>query len=126
MRRNWCGALLLFVLALAVQAVAPATANIAMSRTFGEPRFSIEVCSRAGDGFADDNHQLPNPHDRHHGACIICQLCCNGVAPLAVRPNLVGEAPVQWTTLAWTVADRALPAPRHEHSHRARAPPVLS
>ena len=126
MRCNWRGALCLFALALAVQVFAPAATNVAMSWVSGDPRFSIEVCSSANGGFGDENHRIPAPHDRHQDVCLLCQSCCGGVAPLLARANLVGEASVQWTTVAWTVADRALPAPRYEYSHQARAPPVLS
>ncbi len=126
MRRNWRSALWLVALALAVQVFAPAVDNVAMSWASGVPRSPAEICLRAGGGSADDTQQIPGPHDRYRDACLSCQLCTGGVAPLASRPNLVGEAPVQWTTLAWTVADRALPAPRYEYSHQARAPPVLS
>ncbi len=125
MRRNWRG-VLLFALALAVQAFAPAAANIAMSQASGDPRFSIEICLQAGGGSADDNHQLPGPRNGQRGACLLCQVCCGGVAPLESRSDAVGAAPVQWTALACTVADCTLPALRHEYSHQARAPPVFS
>ncbi len=126
MRRNWRGALLLFALSLAVQAFAAVAANVAMSRVSGDPRFSTEICLQSGDGSAGDTHQIPDPRDRHHDACLLCELYTGGVAPLAARPNLVGAAPVQWTMLVWTVADCALPALRHEYSRQARAPPVFS
>ncbi len=126
MRRNWRGALWLFALALAVQVFVLAATNVALSRAAGASRSPGEICLRAGGGSAGVNQQIPGPRDRHHDACLLCQLCTGGVAPLAARPNLVGEAPVQWTMLAWAVADRALPAPRQEYSRQARAPPVFS
>ncbi len=123
MRRSW-RSVLLFALALAIQALAPAASAIGAARPFGGSRASFEICLQAG-GFAG-NEQLPGHHDRQRDACPLCQMSCSGVAPLEARPTLAGLAPVQWTALAWTVADRALPAPRHEHSHQPRAPPLFS
>ncbi len=125
MHRNWLG-VLLFALALAIQAFALAAANVAMSRASSDPSFSTDICLQSGGGSANSKSQLPGPHDGQRGACLLCQVCCSGVAPLATRPVPVGEAPVQWTALAWTVADCALPAPRYEYSHQARAPPTFS
>jgi hypothetical protein len=124
MRRNWRN-VLLFAAALAIQALAPAAAAIAMARPFAGSLSSIEICLEIR-GSAGDQQQLPGHNDRSRDACPLCQICCSGAAPLEARPNLAGLAPVQWTALAWTVADRALPAPRHEYSHQARAPPILS
>jgi hypothetical protein len=124
MPRNW-RSVLLFALALAIQALAPAAANFAMARPSGDLRSSIILCLQTG-GSAGDRQQLPGHHDRQRDDCPLCQISCSGVAPLEARPNFAGLAPVQWTALAWTVADRALPAPRHEYSHPARAPPVFS
>ena len=125
MRRNWLGALL-FALALAIQALAPAAASIAMSQASGNPVLSTQICLQIGGGFANEKPQLPGPHGGQRDACPLCRLCCGGVAPLEPRTISVGEAPVQWMALAWTVADCALPAPRYEHSHQARAPPIFS
>jgi hypothetical protein len=126
MHRSWRG-VLLFALALAIQAFAPAAANIAMAQPSGDSRVSFVICLQTGGSPADQQHRLPGQHNnRQHDACPLCQISCSGVAPLEARPNLAGLAPVQWTALAWTVADRALPAPRHESSHQPRAPPALS
>jgi hypothetical protein len=123
MRRKW-RSVLLFALALAFQALAPAAANVALAAASDDIRASIQICLQSG-GPAGKN-DLPGQTDRQHDACLICQVNCNGVAPLEARPNPVGLAPVQWTALAWTVADRALPALRHDSSHQPRAPPAFS
>jgi hypothetical protein len=123
MRRKWYS-VLLFALALAVQALALAAANVALATAPGEYRTSIQLCLQSGDSAGDN--QLPGHHEGQRDACFMCQVSCCGVAPLEARPNPVGLAPVQWTALAWTVADRALPAPRHESSHQPRAPPAIS
>jgi hypothetical protein len=123
MRRKWYG-VLLFALALAIQALAPAAANVALAAAPNEYRLSIQSCLQSGDPAGAN--QLPGHHEGQCDACLMCQASCCGVAPLAARPSSAGLAPVQWTALAWTVADRALPAPRHESSHQPRAPPALS
>jgi len=125
MRRNWFG-VLVFMLALAVQALAPAVANVAMALTSSEAGRSFSLCLRAGGSPAGNSQQLPGHNDRHRDACLLCQVCCDGIAPIEARPNDVGRAHVQWTALAWTVADRVLPTPRHDHSRQARAPPAFS
>lgn len=122
MRRSWIGGLL-FVLALAFQAAAPVAAGIAMERG---SRSSVDVCVKAGGAVAAAENQLPGPHDANGDICALCAFCCSGVAPLEAGPNPVGSAPVQWTVLAWTVADCALPALRHDHARQARAPPSLA
>jgi hypothetical protein len=124
MRRNW-HCVLFFALALAIQAFSPAVASFAMAQASADNRSFTEICFQSGDGSAGSG-QAPNQSDRHHDACALCQTCCSGVSPLQARPNPVGEAPFQWSALAWTVADRALPAPCHEYSHQARAPPAFS
>lgn len=121
MRLLWAK-VLLFALALAFQATAPVAASIAMERGFG---LSAELCLPA-DGKSVGETRLPGPHDARHELCALCAVSCSGVAPLEARPNPVGLAPVQWTALAWTVADRALPALRHDHARQARAPPHRS
>ena len=122
MRYKWCS-VLLFALALAVQALAPAAGNIAFAAS-GDQRFSLQICLQSGG--SDGSNELPGQNDRQRDSCPVCQVSCSGVAPLEARPDPVGLALVQWTALAWTVADRALPAPRHESSHQPRAPPAFS
>lgn len=125
MRRNWLS-VFVFVLALTIQVIAPAGANVAMARASGEAQQSVSICLSIGGDPADNSQQFPGHNDRHHSSCLLCQVCCGGIAPIEARPHQVGKAPVQWIVLAWTVADRVLPAPRHKHSHQARAPPAFS
>jgi len=123
MRRHWVS-VLLFALALAVSAFAPAGANVALALGGGEIRASGEFCLGHGDG---DQPRQPSGHgERRHDSCPLCQVCCDNVAPVATKPVQLGMAPVQWAKFAWTEADRALPSPRGEYSHRARAPPSFS
>lgn len=120
MRRQWICALL-FALALAFQAAAPVAAHIVMERRGSSGEVCLTTVAKAVD-----ESQLPGHHDSGHDLCALCGVWCSGVAPLEARPNPVGLAPVQWTALAWTVADRAMPALRHDHARQARAPPSLS
>ena len=121
MTRNRLG-VMLFALALAIQALAPA-ANIA-SAALGDRGFSLQICLQSG-GVAGNN-ELPGQNDRQRDSCPVCQVSCSGVAPLEARPNAVGLAHVQWIATSWTVADRVLPAPNPDYSRRARAPPAFS
>lgn len=120
MTRNRLG-VMLFALALAIQALAPA-ANIA-SAALGDRGFSLQICLQSGD-VAGSN--LPGQNDRQRDSCPVCQVSCSGVAPLGAWLPPVDRAPVQWIASSWTVVDRVLPAPNPDYSRRARAPPALS
>jgi len=122
-RKMYC--VLLFALALAVQAFAPAVGNIALATTSGDTRASLQICLQSGGAAGSD--ELPGPSQGHRDSCLLCQSGCGGLAPLEARPNPVGLAPVQWTALLpWIVADRALPALRPNSPHQPRAPPTIS
>ena len=125
MDRSWF-AVLIFALALTIQVIRPAGANGAIARAFDEAPRPFSTCLQIGGAPADGSQQLPGHNDRHHDSCLLCQVCCDGMAPLEARPHQVGKAPVQRIALAWTVADRVLPTPPHEYSRQARAPPSLS
>lgn len=124
MRRNWL-TVLLFALAMAVQAFAPVAGNVAIAKNLRGAGESIELCLKAAVS-AGDQQQAPGQLHSHRDACALCQAYCDGVAPLAARLAPLGMAPVQWTALHWSVADRALPTPHHDYSRQARAPPSHS
>jgi hypothetical protein len=122
-RKIYC--VLLFVLALAIQAFAPAAASIALATSSGETRASLQICLQSGGSAGSD--ELPGPGQAHRDSCLLCQTGCGGATPLEAGLNPVGLAPVQWNALLpWMVADRALPALRPHSSHQARAPPAIS
>ncbi|WP_442754200.1 DUF2946 family protein [Methylocystis sp. JAN1] len=113
---------ILFVLALALQAL-PVASGVAAARG-ADAHVLSEICLKAGSP-GHDNHQAPGrAHGRHD--CPLCQAFCDGVAPVAARPVVLGMAPVQWRDFRWTVADRALPAPPRDYDRQARAPPSFS
>lgn len=124
MRRNWLTTLL-FALALVVQTMAPAAANVASAAGLGTSIASDELCFKVA-GSTDQSQQSPGQSKGHRDVCLLCQSYCDGVAPLGARVIHLGKAPVQWTALFWTVADRALPTPQHDYSRQARAPPAIS
>ncbi|MFO1101913.1 MAG: hypothetical protein U1E20_03290 [Methylocystis sp.] len=121
MRRNWL-TVLLFALALTVQAFAPAAAHVASRMGAGDA--VKEFCFT--DVASGDQSQAPGHVKGQRDACLFCQNHCDGVAPLAARTIHIGKAPVQWTALDWTVADRALPTSPQDYSRQARAPPANS
>jgi hypothetical protein len=121
MRRNWL-TVLLFALALTVQAFAPVAAGVASRIGAGDAL--KEFCFT--DVASGDQTQAPGHAKRPRDACLFCQNHCDGVAPLAARTIHFGKAPVQWTALDWTVADRALPTSPQDYSRQARAPPANS
>jgi hypothetical protein len=121
MRRNWLS-VLLFALALTVQAFAPGAAHVASRMGAGDA--VKEFCLT--DFASGDQSQAPGQAKGQRDACLFCQNHCDGVAPLAARTIHIGKAPVQWTALDWTVADRALPTSPQDFSRQARAPPANS
>ncbi|MBG0796606.1 hypothetical protein IYX23_02690 [Methylocystis sp. L43] len=121
MRRNWL-TVLLFALALTVQAFAPAAAQVASRLGAGDA--VSEFCFT--DVASSDQSQAPAHAKGHRDVCLFCQNHCDGVAPLAARVIHLGKAPVQWTALDWTVADCALPTRLQDFSRQARAPPANS
>lgn len=121
MRRNWL-TVLLFALALSVQAFAPAAAHVASRMGAGDAVNEFCFTDIASSGQSQDPAHLKS----HRDACLFCQSYCDGVAPLAARTIHFGKAPVQWTALDWTVADRALPTHPQDFSRQARAPPANS
>lgn len=118
MRRNWL-TILLFTLALAVQAFAPAAAHV-VTRA-GATNVVEEICLK--DAGPIQPMQTPG-HLKGHGLCLFCQYYCDGVAPLAARGVHIGAAPVQWTALAWATANGAPLAFSRDYSRQARAPPT--
>ncbi|HEY8162305.1 MAG TPA: DUF2946 family protein [Methylocystis sp.] len=122
MPRAWLTRVL-FALALAVQVIAPMAGSLAAARE-SEADGSIGVCLK-GAGAGQAERQLPG-HTRNGRDCPICQIFCDGVAPVAARPPTPGMAPVQWFEFCWTAADRVLPILSHGGANRARAPPSFS
>jgi hypothetical protein len=124
MRRNWFGRLF-FALALAIQVLSPAAANVAQSHA-GSTKTAFQICLKTAADFATGAPQLPSQPERHGGGCSLCQLSCDAAAPFGAATVEIGLAPVQWRFSAWTVADRPSPTPRDESSHQPRAPPKHS
>jgi hypothetical protein len=122
MRRD-CLCALLFAFALAVQALAPAAARMAMGAA------SQSACSTASvRAAATDEAQ---PAGRSHGVpeiCDFCALCCEGgtAPPTPPRGAAVCAAAIPASVPGWTVADDESAPSRHDHLIRARAPPVFS
>lgn len=92
MRRNWFS-VVLFALALALQAFGPAAANVAMAQASAETRQSFALCLQSGGVSAGDYHPLPGQKDRHRDSCPLCQICCDGIASYEARLNQVAGRP---------------------------------
>lgn len=119
MRRNLAG-ILLFSLALAVQALAPATAGLAHS-ALGPPG---QICATVAEA-SGATSAVPIGHaDVGPGLCDLCALCCGSVGPLAARPEVSGVASPDWAAAQWPApVERAIPFVP-DRARRARAPPL--
>jgi len=115
--------IILFVFALAVQAMTPAAMAVAShGAPDGFARALVCVSTAPDIG----KSRLPGPRDSGHATCLLCQVSCSGVAPLAAGAHETGMAPVHWTAMSWTVAHCAVPAPLHDPARQVRAPPLFS
>lgn len=115
MRRNFVCALL-FALALAVQALAPAALRAASAQ---------QTCVAASvDGPATKGQPFGHP-DTGSPRCDLCALCCGSLAPLGARSSVALVPFAAWTAATWPVVENAAPVSRRD-AVRARAPPTFS
>jgi hypothetical protein len=111
-------------LALVLWVAAPVAWSAAAARSAAGSLAFLLTCFAPADSSPAGAYPGPPGHSGGgRDACSFCQACCGGAAPMEARPGEVGTAPVQSDSPAWTVADRALPTPRRDHSRLARAPP---
>ncbi len=110
----------LFVLATAVQVIAPVLGGMAFAheRPRGE---TVSLCRAA----AGDTRDTP-PSPSHHDHCALCQIACDGDAPLSVRAYSIAPAGAVWFAMFWASRDFVLPTTSINHTRRARAPPSFS
>jgi Protein of unknown function (DUF2946) len=112
---------LLFVLAMAVQALLPVASGVAAG---GIARGGLsEICLKAV-GDLDHEDGRSSPAHSHQRDCPLCQAFCDGVAPVGGSSAGPVVSPVQWSTLAWASLDSPAPAAASRFAHRARAPPA--
>jgi hypothetical protein len=120
MGRNFLCALL-FALALAVQALAPAAARMAMGHDAPTACLTANVAVAA-----DEARPAGLPHVAPE-LCDLCALCCGGgAAPPVASRAAVCVATVPARLSGWAVADDESAPSRHDHLIRARAPPAFS
>jgi hypothetical protein len=124
MRRNLAG-ILLFSLALAVQALAPATAGLAHS-ALGPAQICATLAVQTSLTEASDaTSAAPIGHaDAGLGACDLCVLCCGGAGPLAARPEVSGVLSSDWAAAQWRASVARPVVFAADHARRARAPPL--
>jgi hypothetical protein len=110
----------LFVLAVAVQVIAPVLGGMAFAdeRSRGE---AVSLCSAAA-GDTSDAPSLPTHHDR----CALCQITCDGYAPVGLRAYPTAPAGSVWSAIVWASREFVLPTTSIDHLRRARAPPSFS
>ncbi|WP_157516550.1 hypothetical protein [Methylosinus sp. LW3] len=129
MRRNLAG-ILLFSLALAVQALASATAGLAHS-ALGQG----QICATLADQTSlteasltqasDATSAAPIGHaDIGPGLCDLCALCCGGAGPFAARPEVSGVLSSDWAAAQWRAPVARAVVFAADHARRARAPPL--
>jgi hypothetical protein len=119
MRRNFLCALM-FALALAVQALAPAAAGVAMATA------AQQLCVTLSSAEPGATAQPAGHSDAGPALCDLCALCCGAVGPIGTRSVAVTTAPLRWIALIWAAADDPAPLARRGHAGQARAPPSCS
>ncbi|PWB94614.1 hypothetical protein [Methylosinus sporium] len=118
MRRN-LASILLFSLALAVQAIAPATAGLARSALAPGQICAAFADSKAAPSVVPAGHAEAGPE-----LCDLCALCCGVAAPLAASPEIARIASPGWTWAEWAATVRRAAIFEPDHARRARAPPL--
>ncbi|HEY8065655.1 MAG TPA: hypothetical protein VIF40_13180 [Methylosinus sp.] len=129
--------ILLFSLALAVQAIAPATAGLVQS-SLGPGQIcatladvsaatvsSTTVSTVLGATVFGATSATPAGHDEAGPRlCDLCALCCGGAAPPAAHPEIAGVASPDWAFAEWAATLPRVEVFRPDHARRARAPPL--
>jgi len=118
-KRNFT--VILFILAMAVQVMSPVMGGMAHAHESAQGETISSLC-RATTG---EKGEAPASSVRHD-ICALCQVLCDGVAPVGARDYATGPAGTVWFVLAWGSHDFVLPATRVNHSRQARAPPSFS
>jgi hypothetical protein len=119
MRWNLVG-ILLFSLALAIQAIAPATAGLVQSSLAPG-----QICATLADVSAATSAAPAGHSEAGPRLCDLCALCCGGgAAPLAARPEISGVASSDWAFAEWAATARRVVVFQPDHARRARAPPL--
>jgi hypothetical protein len=129
--------ILLFSLALAVQAIAPATAGLVQS-SLGPGQIcatladvsaatvsSTTVSTVLGATLLGATSATPAGHDEAGPRlCDLCALCCGGAAPPAAHPEIAGVASPDWAFAEWAATLPRVEVFQPDYARRARAPPL--
>ena len=121
MRRRLARFLPVFLLALAIQVLAPVGACWASALTASDPLAGAPLCSGIGGGHTPDSGG--NVHMRD-GSCALCA-AATAFSPMA--PQVAASATARHVfRVAWTAFRPEARAAKAASSAQARAPPILS
>lgn len=122
MRRSWFQ-VLLFLVALTIQVMAPMAGNLAHAKAFQESGVSTFLC-QSTDGSSVQGKGTPN-HLSGNRQCLLCQSVCDalGFTLSDDQTNLVSAS--SWVIGAFPSEIDASPASREVGLYQARAPPNL-
>jgi len=114
--------ILLFLVALAIQVLAPMVGNLAQANVFGEAGSATVLCQSV-DGAAT-NKPEGNNHCSANRQCVLCQSIFGsfGFTLADSQPDLILTA--DWKIAAIQLASEASPTSNRSSDYRARAPPV--
>lgn len=120
MRRKNFG-VILFLVAMAVQVIAPVMGGMARANA-RSPGEAISSLCRAAGGDTGEAPESPARHD----SCALCEVLCDGVAPVGARDYAIVPAGNVWFALVWGSPEVVRPPTSIDQTHRARAPPSFS
>ena len=115
--------LLLFLLALTIQVLAPMAGNLAHAEAFKESGVSTILCEAS-----DNTLNQGNGSQSHHSAdkhCLFCQSFCDSLGFTLVSGQSGLIATNAWIIGVFPAQLDGSPASRGIESYRARAPPIL-
>lgn len=115
---------LLFVLALAIQAVLPGVSAFAHSEG-GSAGAAYDLCWKAASSAGPQQDHGSGQSERRHDGCLLCQASCSGATPFLAASTTTGFVASSYE-LRRFAPDAALPRSYDEGVRQARAPPQHS
>ncbi|HXY57781.1 MAG TPA: DUF2946 family protein [Methylocystis sp.] len=114
---------LLFVLALAIQAMLPGASAFAHSEE-GSASAGYELCWKTASWAVQKQDEGSGQSERRHDGCLFCQASSSGAAPVVASATTTAFVSTSYQ-LRRFAADAALPRSYDESVRQARAPPQL-
>ena len=122
MRRSWLQ-VLLFLVALTLQVIAPMAGNLAHAKGFSGSSISSVLC-QSSDGISGQVKEGPN-HLTSNKQCLLCQSVCNSLGFTLTHDQSSLISVNSWVAGVFPGPKEFWALSRAVSLYRARAPPTL-